>query len=209
MEHPSTASARSTPSGAATDRRLLGATPETLVHLDGKNLVTAAIAGTAPRKADPEDDRGEAAQLVASRKEQREHRLVVRAMQEALGPLCRRLTIDTSPIVRKLSLMQHLETPIRGELHEALHVLDLVQALHPTPAVAGWPTQDAIDWLRDTSPWTAVGTLAPWAGFRPTVAGTSWWHCAVRWCAATRPGPMPARASPTDPFRRQNGMRPP
>ena len=73
-------------------------------------------------------------------------------MQEALGPLCRLLTIDTSPIVRKLSLMQHLETPIRGELHEALHVLDLVRALHPTPAVAGWPTQDAIGWLQKNEP---------------------------------------------------------
>jgi len=40
--------------------------------------------------------------------------------------------------------VQHLATPFRGHLARDLHLLDLLEALHPTPAVGGVPTEPAL-----------------------------------------------------------------
>jgi menaquinone-specific isochorismate synthase len=51
------------------------------------------------------------------------------------------------PIVRSLRNVHHLWTPIVGDLARPAHVLDLVELLHPTPAVCGWPRDAAMAWI--------------------------------------------------------------
>jgi salicylate biosynthesis isochorismate synthase len=133
--------------GRADGAVLFGASPETLVELRGGNVTTVALAGTGPRHRDLARDENAAQALAGSAKERAEHRLVVGAIKQALRPWCSELTLGAQPQVRKLALLQHLETPLRGRLARPAHILQLVAALHPTPAVAGWPTEAALSWL--------------------------------------------------------------
>jgi salicylate biosynthesis isochorismate synthase len=128
-------------------RTFLGASPETLVDLSDSTVRTSALAGTAARELDPERDAAAAEGLRTSWKEQAEHRFVVRAIADALKPRCARLEVDDAPRVRRLKTVQHLETAFTGRLQAPTHILDLVHALHPTPAVGGWPTAAAVQWI--------------------------------------------------------------
>ena len=125
----------------------LGASPETLVRVSGSNIATHAVAGTARRGTTKMEDAQLAAALLQSSKERHEHIIVANAMKTALEPLCAALQCSPSPNVLRLPRVQHLETKIAGQLREDAHVLDLVERLHPTPAVCGWPITTAQTWL--------------------------------------------------------------
>lgn len=132
----------------------LAATPETLVRVEGRAVETAALAGTAPRGRTPDEDQRLAEALLASDKERAEHAHVVAAIRAVLERRCERLEIPSAPSLRALFGIQHLETRIAGRLvgsgsdAQPIDVLELVEALHPTPAVAGAPVAEAIAWLR-------------------------------------------------------------
>lgn len=85
--------------------------------------------------------------MMASAKEREEHQLVVNAILRALDPFCDSLRSASEPSVRELPNVLHMQTPIEGHLRESTHVLELVRALHPTPAVGGVPTSDAVRWI--------------------------------------------------------------
>ncbi len=120
----------------------LGATPERLVSRQGSHVLSEALAGSASVGA------VEARRLQNSVKETHEHRLVVQAIQRRLAPYCERLMVPTQPQIRRLRGLQHLATPIHGSLIAPSHVLELAQALHPTPAVAGVPATRARHWIK-------------------------------------------------------------
>lgn len=132
------------------DAVFLGASPERLVVKHGLAIETEALAGSAPRR---EGDGGEgAAALLGSDKDRREQELVVRGIRAALAPLCERLDVGAVPRVRTLRSVHHLSTPIRGTLARPLHVLRVLEALHPTPAVSGLPRERAIAWIAAHEP---------------------------------------------------------
>lgn len=123
----------------------VGATPERLIARRGREVETEALAGTAPV--------GEAEQLLASAKDRGEQAPVVRAIRAILEPVCATLEIPAEPRIRTLPGMLHLQTPIRGTLLPAApHVIELVRALHPTPAVGGFPTAAALAWIAEHEP---------------------------------------------------------
>jgi menaquinone-specific isochorismate synthase len=130
-------------SGAA----FVGATPERLVRRRGLAVDSEALAGSIAR-AEPDA----AERLLASAKDRGEHDWVVRAVVDALGRFCARLDAPAEPRVRALRHILHLHTPIAGELAEPAHVLELAAALHPTPAVGGTPTADAVAWIAAHEP---------------------------------------------------------
>jgi len=132
---------------ARSDATFLGSTPERLLRLDGRELETAALAGTAPRGRNPEEDAQRALELIESKKEQSEHAVVVHELREALAPLCSELRAPEAPALLRLESLQHLETPIAGTLACETHLLDLAARLHPTSAVAGAPREAALRWL--------------------------------------------------------------
>lgn len=126
----------------------LGASPERLVRLQQGQLETMALAGTMARGKTPSEDAGLSDQLMNSRKDRYEHQLVVNSLREALSPLCRSLTIPETPCVYRLAQVQHLLTPITGELSSEVGALSLVSVLHPTPAVGGLPRDIALRHIR-------------------------------------------------------------
>jgi len=128
-------------SGAA----FVGATPELLVATDGQTATSEAVAGTVPRHG---AEQLEMAALQSSDKEAREHAHVVRAVRAALASVGASVAREASPRVRSLRHVHHLVTPVSARATD-IHVLDLVKALHPTPAVCGVPRQQAQAWLAE------------------------------------------------------------
>lgn len=126
----------------------LGASPELLVSRYGTRVRSHPMAGTVGRSGDPTADAALAVQLLGSAKEREEHRLVVDAVAAALHPLCRAVDVPDEPSIVPLRNVLHLGTPVDGELSsDDVTALDLVVCLHPTPAVAGSPTAEAMAYL--------------------------------------------------------------
>jgi len=126
-----------------------GSTPERLIQLKGKNLETEALAGTISRGKNMEEDRLLADKLQGSHKECEEHRFVLEQILRKLEPITDQLECEDYPEILKLKNVQHLKTQIQGKLKANQHILGIVNQLHPTPAVAGTPTQDAMDIIKE------------------------------------------------------------
>jgi salicylate biosynthesis isochorismate synthase len=135
--------------GHADGRSFVGASPEYLVQVSGREMTTQAVAGTAPRGAQPQADARLAAGLLGSAKDLCEHAVVADVMAKVLEPLCTELRRPSAPQLICLPRVQHLETPFEGTLRQAGGILDLVQRLHPTPSVGGWPVRAAGDFIAE------------------------------------------------------------
>ncbi|MFK3907021.1 isochorismate synthase [Pseudomonas monteilii] len=127
----------------------LGATPERLAHLERGVVHTHALAGTAPRGSDAQSDRQLGQALMESPKEREEHDLVVRTIVDGLMQLGGQVAAVAPPQLRKLATLQHLTTPLQANLGEQVGVLDVVEQLHPTPAVAGLALAPALSFIRE------------------------------------------------------------
>lgn len=125
----------------------LGATPERLVHASEGRVSVDALAGSISRGQGEAEDRAQAEALLGSEKDLYEHRVVVEAICASLAPLCAQIERGERPVLRTLRRIHHLFTPIRASLLSDAHVLDLVGALHPTPAVGGLPRREALSFL--------------------------------------------------------------
>ncbi|WP_338059714.1 isochorismate synthase [Actinomadura welshii] len=128
---------------------MVGATPELLIRRTGGDIESLVLAGTTARGDTPADDRARAARLFASPKDREEHRYAAEMVRDALTPLCADLTVPTEPELLTLPNVTHLASPLRGRLAADRSVLDVVAALHPTPAVCGTPTGTALDLIRE------------------------------------------------------------
>ncbi len=127
----------------------VGASPELLVSRMGEVVRAQPMAGTAPRTGDDDVDRRAAAELASSAKNRIEHQITIDAVHEAILPWCSYLDAEPEPSVVAAGPVQHLATTVEGRLSSPVpSVLDLVAALHPTPAVGGWPRQPALDLQR-------------------------------------------------------------
>ncbi|PSQ05538.1 isochorismate synthase [Halobacteriales archaeon QS_6_71_20] len=125
-----------------------GPPPERLVRREGEVVETEALAGSMPRGDTPEADAEHARSLLESEKLQHEQRLVVDTVCEQLDAFG---TVgEGEQGVRKLTNIQHLQTPITAVLDGDTHVLELVEALHPTPAVGGLPLSAALSTIDGT-----------------------------------------------------------
>ncbi|AHF99402.1 isochorismate synthase [Halostagnicola larsenii XH-48] len=137
-----------------------GTPPERLVAKRGRTVETEALAGSVPRGDDPESDDEFAATLRDSEKVGREHGLVAEAIREQLDPLAESVTASERTI-RRLATIQHLRTPITATLERDCHVLEIVEALHPTPAVGGVPPSTAWETIRSTESFDRGWYAAP------------------------------------------------
>ena len=134
-------------------RRLLGASPELLLRVSGGEVFTHPLAGSARRASEPVQDEAVARDLLASRKDLHEHKLVIDEIRRVLTPHCRELAIPQKPTLMSTDTLWHLGTPIAGQLHGSdASVLSLACQLHPTPALCGYPTDLARQFIREQEP---------------------------------------------------------
>lgn len=144
-----------------------GATPELLAETRARELRTAALAGSIRRGHTWQEDQALGQQLLDSPKDRHEHDLVVREILHNLQPLVSRLEAPATPQLCLLNNIQHLKTPITARLSDGQGILALIHALHPTPALGGFPRPSALRLIRQLEPlprgWygAPVGWLAP------------------------------------------------
>jgi len=126
------------------DAVFMGASPELLGSVRGRQLRSNPLAGSAPRGEGSIHDDAIGNELLASDKDRREHALVVNAICENLRPLTSHLAASEQPELKKMASVQHLSTMINATLNGDIDLLDVIEAIHPTPAVGGVPTGAAI-----------------------------------------------------------------
>ncbi|QJW35851.1 isochorismate synthase [Cellulosimicrobium protaetiae] len=165
---------------------LVGASPELLVSVRDGVLHSHPLAGSAPRSADPEEDRATAQRLLASEKDLREHAFVTDAIREVLRGFVEHdddLDVPTTPELVATSHLWHLGTPVTARLRPGTSVLDVVYALHPTPAVCGHPQDVARELIGSLEPFDRgfYTGLVGWAD----QAGNGEWAIVLR-CGVVR-----------------------
>ncbi|MBA4181814.1 MAG: isochorismate synthase [Anaerolinea sp.] len=126
----------------------LGASPERLVSLADGIARADSLAGSCRRGTTEEEDAALGEQLLHDPKEREEHDFVVRATAASLAPHTRFLEHAAEPVLMKLANIQHLHTPVTATVQPGTTIFDLVRAMHPTPAVGGWPRAEALDAIR-------------------------------------------------------------
>lgn len=123
---------------------IFGATPEMLVRRERGLVTSRVLAGTIRRTGDDARDLALAAALARSSKDLEEHEYAVRSVADALEPHCSSMSVPESPFVLHLPNVMHLATDVNGVVHDEASVLQLAEALHPSAAVGGTPTADAV-----------------------------------------------------------------
>lgn len=129
-------------------QNFIGASPERLISIHNQQLITDALAGSAPRGKTPAEDAASSDSLLSSEKERREHYLVIDFITQRLSQLGLFPQV-LAPRLRQLSNIQHLWTPISAIVPERVHPLKIVAQLHPTPAVAGASPDIACNEIRN------------------------------------------------------------
>jgi len=118
----------------------VGATPELLVERRGRVVRSRPMAGTVGSRGDRAVE-----WLAGSAKNKREHALVVEAVVRNLQQMCPEPVQASQPYAEPFADLAHIVTDIVGTLSaDAPSALELALALHPTPAIAGTPTEEAL-----------------------------------------------------------------
>ncbi|MDQ8203684.1 isochorismate synthase [Pelagicoccus sp. SDUM812003] len=127
----------------------IGASPERLVSVEDAVVKVDALAGTAPRGRSASEDAQLGNQLLHSEKDLREHAIVFESIRRRLQQLGISAPESCRPYLKKLQNVQHLHVDIEAKKRSGIHMLDIVEALHPTPAVGGTPREVAVASIRD------------------------------------------------------------
>jgi menaquinone-specific isochorismate synthase len=158
---------------------LIGSSPETLVRVHGNAVSARVLAGTAPRGEDPVSDAIAQTTIATSAKDLAEHDFARASVIASLGAHASDLSADP-PFPLALPNLWHLASDVTGTLTDGSSALDLVAALHPTAAVAGTPTDVALQLIAQLEPFDRGRYAGPigWVG----ADGDGEWAVALR-CA--------------------------
>ncbi|HEX6244160.1 MAG TPA: isochorismate synthase, partial [Polyangiales bacterium] len=165
--------------------KLMGASPELLLQKRGAQVATNPLAGSRARGRDKQEDEARVRELLSSDKDRREHALVVDAVASTLRSFCTDLQLPKQPSLLSTPTMWHLSTSITGKLRDPdCSSIELVQALHPTPAVAGLPRERALSLIAELE----GGARGPFAGAvgHCDAQGDGEWAVSLR-CVELRP----------------------
>lgn len=159
----------------------IGASPELLLSVNGDVVMSHPLAGTAPRTGDPDVDQRSAEHLLASMKDQIEHRVVIDVIHDQLLPWCSYLDWEAEPSIVQVANVQHLGTKIEGRLSGSRPpLLEMARLLCPTPALGGHPRADALHLISqvETQERGPYGGAVGWVDAH----GNGTWAVAIR-CA--------------------------
>ncbi|WP_349408259.1 isochorismate synthase [Pseudalkalibacillus sp. SCS-8] len=127
----------------------LGASPERLVQKSNGEVLSTCLAGSIKRGTFLEEDDHLGEQLLADQKNREEHAFVVEMIREALEEVAGSVQIPDAPTLYKGRDIQHLYTPVVVKQANRVSLLDVVERLHPTPALGGFPQKESVKIIRD------------------------------------------------------------
>jgi isochorismate synthase len=149
------------------DQWFVGRTPECLLHLRGERVDTHGLGGSVPRDRDPVRDAQLSRHLQTDPKLEREHAIVADVVKHTLQRFFRDVRTDVAESVPRIADVQHRQTRISAtQPRSALDLLRVAGALHPTPAVGGYPSMSALRHLGANEPFDRGWYAAPigWFG---------------------------------------------
>jgi len=126
-----------------------GATPERLIEISNGRAYSACVAGSIERGKSAAEDRELGTELLTDVKNLAEHDYVVKMISEVFNHYCTDVTMPSEPKLMKIRDIQHLFTPIEGNIEQQTDIFSLVAALHPTPALGGVPTNKSMAIIRE------------------------------------------------------------
>ncbi|ANU11504.1 menaquinone-specific isochorismate synthase [Planococcus antarcticus DSM 14505] len=133
----------------AEEQFFFGATPERLVKVEDQKALSTCLAGSTPRGKTVEKDTELGEALLKDPKNRAEHQFVVKMISDVFEANCSRMVVPKLPKLMKIRDIQHLYTPVEGELKPGATLFDLVEVLHPTPALGGEPKLKALQMIRE------------------------------------------------------------
>jgi len=126
------------------DAAFIGGTPEQLYYRSANHIHTEAVAGTRKRGASKTEDIRLEEDLLSCEKDIREHRFVVDSIRNSMKKLGTDINEQDKISILKLSRLQHLSMQFYGRLKSKIQDCDILENIHPTPAVGGVPSEKAI-----------------------------------------------------------------
>ncbi|MTI88696.1 MAG: isochorismate synthase [Balneolaceae bacterium] len=125
----------------------IGCTPERLASFKKRLVFTEGLAGSISRGKTASEDAVLEHELLHSKKDLSEHSFVLDAIEENLNRFSEVLEHPEKPKIKKLSNVQHLYTPVRAKIRDDVSRTEVLAKLHPTPAVGGYPREQAVPFI--------------------------------------------------------------
>ncbi len=126
-----------------------GVSPEKFIELNPEIISTDALAGSAPRGIDESEDNKFANELLTRTKDLNEHRTVLDFIEQQFKSTSVEIIYDDKPVIKKLKNIQHLWTPVQIKVNPNESLFQILEKLHPTPAVCGLPQNPAIQIIKE------------------------------------------------------------
>jgi anthranilate synthase component I len=136
------------------DFQVVGASPEPLLTVTGRNVSTRPIAGTRPRGANPEEDRRIAGELLADEKERAEHVMLVDLGRNDLGRVCEYGSVEVQEMmeIELYSHVMHIVSSVSGTLREGIGAIDALRSVLPAGTLSGAPKVRAMQIIDELEP---------------------------------------------------------
>ena len=140
------------------DFHVVGASPEILVRQEhtpeGQKVTIRPLAGTRPRGATPEKDKGTEAELLADPKERAEHVMLIDLARNDIGRIARIGSVKVSEafVVERYSHVMHIVSNVEGLLLDGMSNMDVLKATFPAGTLTGAPKVHAMELIDQFEP---------------------------------------------------------
>ncbi len=116
---------------------------------NGNDVFTTCLAGSIKRGKTTKEDLDLGEDILSDQKNLIEHQYVVDMIKEAMSEVCTEVILPDQPQLMKMRDIQHLYTPVTGKTDDQTSLLDIIERLHPTPALGGLPKKPAVEKIRE------------------------------------------------------------
>lgn len=127
----------------------IGATPERLIKKQSTTIESMCLAGSYKLGETIEETNSNKEILLQDEKNRKEHQFVVDTIKNSLSCICEQIDIPEVPDILEMKNILHLHTPVRGKIEEHISLIDLMNVLHPTPALGGYPKLESLQIIRE------------------------------------------------------------
>jgi len=133
------------------DMVLLGASPEVMVRLEGRQIELRPLAGTRPRGRTPEEDRGLEKDLLGDEKEKAEHIMLVDLGRNDVGRVAETGSVKVTELmgIERYSHVMHIFSNVSGSLADGKSAFDVFRAAFPAGTVSGAPKIRAMEIIEE------------------------------------------------------------
>ena len=137
------------------DCSIVSCSPERFLSVQGRQIATQPIKGTAPRSQDSAHDAANAQWLLNSEKDRAENLMIVDLMRNDIGKSCEPGSISVPQLfeLQSFAAVHHLVSTIEGRLRPELHALDALRAAFPGGSITGAPKRRAMEIIEELEPY--------------------------------------------------------